>query len=457
MRRTSALAPAPLALACAAVLACAVACGRSRGPNVVLIALDTVGAEHLGDEVPGLGHTPNLDALAASGVRFRHAYATAPWTQPSIASLFTSRMPSSHGVVRLRNVLPDTATTLAERLHEVGYETAGFVTHDLLRRRLGYAQGFDHWDESHVGGHRAVTSERLTDAVIGWLDERTSDAPFFLFVHYFDPHFVYQHHAEHDLTAGYDGPLQPGMDIWALRDRRAALTERDLAYLVGLYREEIAFTDRHVGRLLRRLDSFGGAEGNAVVVVADHGEEFMRHGWIGHTRTLYDELLRVPFLARLPGVPAGRVVDTPVSLLDVAPTLLAVAGANPDPGAAGLSLLPSLVEGAAPAARDLHAEVSFEAPERDVHEEQTVFLTALMRGDLKLVHDLVADRYALFDRAADPEELEDRFASHAEAERLREALDSFEAERGRDSLGEVESLTPDDAELERLRALGYVR
>jgi arylsulfatase A-like enzyme len=431
-------------------------CARRDGPNIVLIALDTVGAEHLGYEIEGAGHTPNLDRLAREGLTFRRAFSTAPWTQPSIASLFTSRMPSSHGVLRLRHVLSPEAETLAERLAEVGYETAGFVTHDLLQKKLGYAQGFEHWNQQHVGGHKAITSEGLTDSAIAWLDARGGGSPFFLFVHYFDPHFVYQHHPAHDLTAGYSGPLRPGMDIWALRNRRDQLTPEDLTYLVNLYREEIGFTDQHIGRLLRHLDTLGLEEDTVIVVVADHGEEFMRHGWIGHTRTLYDELLRVPLLIHHSGALVGREVPTSVSLLDVAPTLLELAGVPADPGAQGTSLVPHLT-GEAPPARDLHAEVSFEAPPRDKQEEKTVFKTALIRGDLKLVHDLVTDEFTLFDRSVDPDELVDLAASHSDAEALQAALRAWEETRGSDSLGQAELLEPNDEELERLRALGYVR
>jgi arylsulfatase A-like enzyme len=432
-------------------------CARRDAPNFVLVALDTVGAEHLGYELDGARHTPNLDQLAGEGIVFRRAFSTAPWTQPSIASLFTSRMPSSHGVLRLRHVLSPEAETLAERLGDAGYETAGFVSHDLLQRRLGYAQGFGHWNQEHVGGHEAITSAELTDSAIDWLDARRGQSPFFLFVHYFDPHFVYQHHPAHDLTAGYAGPLEPGMDIWKLRNQRGQLTPEDLEYLVGLYREEIGFTDRHLGRLLRRLDTLGVAEDTVIVVVADHGEEFMRHGWIGHTRTLYDELLRVPLLVRLPGASPGREVRAPVSLLDVAPTLLELAGVPADPRADGISLVPFLTSDASPPSRDLYAEVSFEAPPRDVHEEGTVFRTALIRGDLKLVHDLVTDRFSLYDRGVDPEELVDIADSHSDADSLRAALRAWEETRGSDSLGRAELLEPDDEELERLRALGYVR
>jgi arylsulfatase A-like enzyme len=298
----------------------------------------------------------------------------------------------------------------------------------------------------------------VTDAALAWLRGRRSHAPFFLFVHYFDAHFVYHHHPDHDLTAGYHGPLRPGMDIWDLRNMRDRLTPEDLAYLVGLYREEIAFTDAQLGRLLDQLHASHLDENTLVVVAADHGEEFMRRGWIGHTRTLYDELLHVPLVMRLPGRLAPRALDVPVTNLDVAPTVLELVGLEPDAGAQGISLVPYLAQGAPPVPeRDLRAEVSFVAPRRDVHEEQTVFLTALMRGDLKLVHDLASGRFALYDRAADPGERVDTFASDPRAEELRRALTDWEETRAQDGTPAAKLLEPSDAELERLRALGYVQ
>ncbi len=447
LRRTSA--------GLAAALLLSFGCGRSGPPNVLLVVLDTVSAEHVGLELPELGHTPHLDQLAREGVSFRRAFSTAPWTQPALASLFTSRMPSSHGVVRIRHVLPESAVTLAEQLRAAGYDTAGFVTHRLLARKLGYAQGFSHWDESHIRGHEGITSKQVTDAALAWLEQRRGDAPFFLFVHYFDPHFVYQHHPAHDLTAGYAGPLRPGMDIWKLREMREQLSSADVEYLVGLYREEIAFTDEQLGRLLGELRALGVEDETVVALVADHGEEFMQRGWIGHTNSLYDELLRIPFVLRLPRVWEPRREDVPVSILDLAPTLLAAAGLAPDAGAEGISLVPYLGAGAPPVpAHDVFAEVSFTSPREDVRREETVFQTALIRGDLKLVHDLAKRSFSLYDRRSDPGEQSDVAASHPEAGVLRGALSAWEAQR---SGAPAALLAPSAEELEQLRALGYVQ
>jgi arylsulfatase A-like enzyme len=447
----------------AALLALALAaCGRAQTRledlNVLVLLVDTLGAEHVG-YVSGGDCTPNLDRLAREGAAFRRAYAPAPWTQPSLASLYTGQMPSRHGVQRLFDQLAPAHDTLAERMEARGFETAGVTSNELAGARYGFAQGFRHYDESPVGGHDAITSHRVTDAAIRWLAARRGEKPFFLFVHYFDPHYAFQHHAAHDRTSGYRGWLRPGMDVWELLDARERLAPDDVAYLVGLYREEVAYTDAHVGRLLEHLRSSGLERSTLVVLLADHGEEFMRHGWIGHTRTLYDELLHVPLVVRLPGRIAPRVIDEPVSLLDVLPTLMALSEQpDRDAGWEGVSLAPALFEGAALAAdRELLAEVSFAPGPKDAPKfaEKTAFKTALLRGPLKLVHDLLADRFALFDRGADPEELRDLWGARPEQDALRERLLAWERERpaGREGA----PLVPTDEEAARLRALGYLR
>jgi arylsulfatase A-like enzyme len=453
--RTAALAPA-----LAAIL---VACGSARERplleelNVLLVVVDTVGAEHVGFLNPGQDHTPHFDRLAREGVVFEHAYAPAPWTQPSLASLLTGRMPSQHALLRLFDSLGEEQETLAEALRARGFETAAVVSHLLLERRFGFAQGFDHYDASAVAGHDAITSRSVTDRALAWLDGRSTDAPFLLFVHYFDPHFAFNHHPEFDRTAGYAGPLRPAMDIWELRDRRDRLTREDLDYLVGLYREEIAYTDAQVGRLLDHVRE-GDPRPTLVILAADHGEEFMRHGWIGHTRTLYDELLRVPLVFHLPGVFAPRRVDAPVSLLDVLPTLLAFSSTRaPEADVPGISLAPALLgESELPRERELYAEVSFAArPEDpDFIAEKTAFKVALQTPRWKLIHDLLTDRWELYDRRADPEEL-NPLEGRPEEAALRRRLTDWE--RARPGAADRAAVAPSDDERARLRALGYLR
>jgi len=428
--------------------------------NVVLIVVDTMGARYLGAYTPGLRNSPTIDRLAQEGVLFRRAYTTAPWTQPAVASLFTSRMPSEHGVRHIFHTLDTRHATLAERMKQRGLATAGVISHFVIRDEFGYGQGFDFYDASAVGDHRSITSAKVTDQAIASLD-RLADRPFFLFVHYFDPHWYYNHHPDFDETSGYTGDLLPGMDIADLRARRGSLAPADVAYLEGLYREEIAFTDHHLGRLLAHLDRLGLRERTVVIVTSDHGEEFMQHGWIGHTATLYDELLHVPLIVHAPGRFAAREVTAPVSIVDLLPTLADLQGLPPDPDWAGVSLAPVLRGEAPPPARPLLAEVSYISPSGWPSGDGQVkryYQTALRDGDHKLIHDHVAGAWRFFDLAADPLEQRDLWDEHDPAQRrLVDRLYAWEVDHTAGWAAELrEELTIDADAARRLRALGYV-
>lgn len=428
-------------------------------PNVLLVVIDTLGADHVDRLPPDERATPEMDRLAAGGVAFERAYTTAPWTQPAVTSLMTSKMPSSHGVLRLLDKVPPGLETLPERFHDQGFRTAAVVSHTLLGRQFGWGQGYDSFDESAVGDHSSVTSHRVTDAAIRVLHD-LSRQRFFLFVHYFDPHYVFNHHPELDRTSWYEGKLRPAMDIWDLLGMRSRLRPEDERYLLELYREEAAYTDLHLGRLLATLRSLG-LEGNTLVAVtADHGEEFNRHGWIGHTKNLYDDVLRVPLVLSLPGRLAPRRVDAPVSLLDLAPTLLDLAGiGGVSAGFEGVSLAACAGGGPCPAPdRELRAEVSFgmEPDDPPRFAEKVAFKTALRAGNRKLLHDLLLDRFELYDTQADPAESSNLAgAGGGEEERLRARLRAWEDSRPRPRAAGT-TVSPDPEVLERLKAMGYI-
>lgn len=439
-------------------------CTRPRtepAQNVLVIVIDTLGAEHLG-AYGGPTRSPSIDRLAREGVLFERAFSTAPWTKPSIASLFTGVMPSRHGVRRLTDRLNESVATLAEHAQACGFETHAVISHFLITTEHGYGQGFDTFDGSAIAGHEGISSRKVTDQALAFLERRT-DERFFLFVHYFDPHFAYHQHKRFAHTGDYEGPVASGMEIWSLRDLRGELAQADVEHLRDLYREEIAFTDFHVGRLLDALAEHGLAEDTLVVFTADHGEELMEHGWIGHTRTLYDELLRVPLIISLPSRIEPRVVPEPVSLLDVAPTIAQLAGLPRLPGWEGTSLAPLLCEGkGVHLNRPVFAEVSFGNADPGAEArnpraaDKVAHKTAVIVNDLKLIHDEPSDSYELFDRRSDGEERKNLWqagfqSSHPLAQRLR----AWEKARAEGSLGDAAVF--DEAQLEELRRLGYVR
>lgn len=435
--------------------------------NVLLICIDTLGARHVGalaaEDEAGLDTTPNLDALAREGVLFERAQAPSSWTQPSVGSLFTGLTPSHHGAIHPMSRLADDHRTLAETMKDMGKRTGGVISHFLIHRELGYGQGFDRYDVSPIAGPQGVTSERVSDRAIAQL-EAMADDPFFLFVHYFDPHSVYVHHREFSRSDWYDGPARHwDPHINKLRARRFDMTPDDVRYFRDVYREEVAFTDHHVGRLLDALDRTGVRDDTLVIVVADHGESFMEQGWIGHTRYLYDTFVHVPMIMSLPLHLPPDTIRAPVSLVDVPVTLWDMAGEDVDSEYDGDSLLP-LLAGEPEAEwerRPIFAEVAFlvDAEERNPRMiEKEAFLTAVTRDDWKLIHDLAAGTWELYDRSDDPLEREDVYApDHPVVRDLRPRLQEWEEGKtetwGRDFVG-LDEMSPEQRE--RLRSLGYV-
>lgn len=430
--------------------------------NVLLIVVDTLGAEHLGCHNPEWTHSPRIDELARQGVLFERAYSPAPWTQPAVASLFTSLTPSDHGLIQLFQRLDPKRPVLAEEMKSRGFATGAVISHSLLARGYGYGRGFDTYDGSPTSGHQGICGQKVTDKTMALLDELAGER-FFVFAHYFDPHYNYLHHPDYDRTSSYQGRLEPGMDIIGLRAIRHELEPADVNYLVDLHHEEIAYTDEQIGRLLEHLEELGLTDETLVILTADHGEEFMRHGWLGHTRTLYDELLHVPLIFRLPGKLRSRRLSAPVSLLDVMPTLLDMSlNPPPDLPGQGVSLLDWLT-GSPPEAsnRSIFAEVSFRPPQNRISRgarDKQAFKASVLQGDWKLIHDVEAGSWELYNLAVDPHELRDEWRDdHPRGGRLRARLLAWEQERvptwGTETAPTVDV---DPETLEELRALGYI-
>ena len=297
--------------------------------NVVLIVVDTLGARHLQAYDSRLNNSPNIARLAKEGVLFKNAYSVAPWTKPAIASIFTSLLPSEHKLRDLHDKLDNEHLTMAELLKLRGYATMGKVSHTFLNDKQGFSQGFDSFEVVPFRGnvHHAITSETVSTRALRWLEHQqkvAADQPFFMFLHYFDPHYNYQHHPQFDRTSKYKGKLQPGTDIRELRRLIPELTKEDIQYLVDLYHEEIQYTDYHIGRVIDELRKRGLDRNTLVILTADHGEEFMEHDYIGHTRTLYDELVNIPLIFWLPGQFEPAQIQENVSSLDILPTVLAL-------------------------------------------------------------------------------------------------------------------------------------
>ncbi|NLF26216.1 MAG: sulfatase-like hydrolase/transferase [Deltaproteobacteria bacterium] len=426
--------------------------------NVLLISVDTLGERHLGRYNPEVKFTPNISKLADGGVRFARHYAAAPWTKPAFASIFTGLMPSVHGTTDRSSGLSYDLLTLAELFKERGFKTAGVVSHFYLGAESGYAQGFDSYKEitSKRRMHKIITSEKVSDSALKWLSNYSAakeQNPFFMFLHYFDPHFNFMHHPDFKQTKPYNGPIQPGMDIRKLRELAPSFSAADLDYLIGLYHEEISYTDHHIGRVLDALESLNLKRKTLIVFVADHGEEFMEHGWIGHTRTLYNELIRVPLIFYLPGVFKPAVIDDPVSQVDILPTILALSKkAYAAEGLNGISLLEQILTGKSNMPeRDILSEVSFHSS-----AIPHAYKTSVVRGNLKAIHDKTTEVWELYDLALDPGEKTNIASVKPELlEGLAAVIRKWEAkEKG--VFPAINEKAPAPEELEQLKSLGYM-
>jgi arylsulfatase A-like enzyme len=420
--------------------------------NVVLYVADTLRADRLGAYGYARPTSPHLDALAREGVLFEDAVAQGPWTRPTVASILTGRLPPEHRAVSLMDAIRADVPTLAELLGGAGYATAAFVTNLNVGARFGFGRGFATFEELREDRARPTvyaTAADLNARALPWL-EAHRDRPFFLYLHASDPHAPY--HPDPTVAAPL---LPPGIGATAaaggkLRDALDdpnALGADELAALSALYDGDVATLDAGFGELRAALARLGLDDSTLIVFVADHGEEFLDHGGLEHGRTLFQELVRVPLLVRLPGGRGGgRRVPDRARQVDVFATILALAGIPPPPGIAGEVLLAA--DGTPRAgAREAFSHVNMRA-------ERGRELVAWTTGDWKLVVDRSRGSEQLFDLARDGGERHDRAAEHpiVAGYARQAALRVLAAARA--AAADTRVVDPD---LERrLRALGYV-
>jgi choline-sulfatase len=391
-------------------------------PSIILVSIDTLRADHVGAYGAKTGATPNIDALAAEGVLFENALTPVPVTLPAHASMLTGLLPHRHGV-RDNGLyrLPADVPTLATLLSAAGYDTVAVVGAAVLDRQYGLDRGFRRYDDQ-VGGPGGLNiperpAAAVTDAALA--AAASLRPPFFLFVHYYDPHAAYN-------------PPPP----WAER------------FAAHPYDGEVAYADTEVGRLRRELAARGLA-GNAILALtSDHGEGLGEHGEATHGPFLYQATLHVPLVVTAPGRwPAGRRVKGLVSIVDLAPTLVVLAGRPVPPGLDGRDIGPS-VHGEAVSERRLPLESEFA-----LDSYGWAPLVGLTDGVLKWIG---APEQELYDLAADPRELSNLAVRRPEDARRLAGLWRKAVSEDRRSLPPAGSETEDAERLARLQSLGYV-
>lgn len=304
--------------------------------NVILISLDTLRADHLGAWGYERATSPRLDELAQKSVVFRRAVAQGGSTIPSHASLFTSQYPSA--VTGVTSGLLAWPETLAEALSRDGFATWGFVDGGNVRGQFGFAQGFDHYEDDRIGIRKLVKRTKR------WLGDHPVPR-FFLFLHTYDIHTPYAAPRAYVKLFGdpdYKGRFHPNTRYFRAAEKRdRPMSARERVEVVARYDAGIRYTDEAIGDFLDWLDEHGFLDDSLVVVLSDHGEEFLEHGRLGHQQLYLDPNLRVPLVFYQRGR-APRVVDETVELTDVAPTILELLGLPPLPDAVGSSLRPAL-------------------------------------------------------------------------------------------------------------------
>jgi arylsulfatase A-like enzyme len=432
--------------------------------NVLLVTLDTTRADHLGCYGHPVDTSPNLDALAADAVRFEFAISTSAVTPMSHASIFTGLNPDGHGLRVFHggagHFLDRSVPTLASVLHSRGWRTAAFISAYPASERFGLHHGFETFDsgvaESVMTGdpgkrrpregywlrQETALAQRRADATteraLAWLESHPSGGePFFLWVHYFDPH---------------DPQLVPPE---AITDR-FGVSPNDPDAWKAIYDPEIFFMDGKFGRLMRHLKNAERYDETIIVAVADHGQGLGDHGWFPH-RLLYQEQIRVPLIVRVPGRETGVVVPDLVRTIDILPTVADALGI-PTPGSVHGSSLMDLMSGHREQARigfaealntlDTHAPGNLPPHQRDL-------LFCAMDRTWKLIHHVNEPRNdELYDLVEDPGELTNlATVNPGERERLLTALK-------RSGIMNIERVEPsgplDPEDLEKLRSLGYV-
>ncbi len=429
-------------------------------PNIIVYMIDTLRADHLGCYGYGLDTSPNIDRFALDGILFERAQAQSAWTKAAVASVFTGLWPQVHGANDDPDLLPSQAVTVAELLRDVDYHTAAITSNGNAHQYFGFAQGFDYFKYLDKAGPdlQPATSTDVHEAVVGWMDLHAGEQPFFLFVHTVDPHLPYDPPEPYrsrlaslveDVSIGTIDAIQ---ELFARVER--APRER-IEKLVALYDAEIAFNDHSFGRLVEELKRRRLYRDSLVVLLSDHGEEFLDHGSLTHGKTLYAEILDVPLIVKLPGNQgAGRRLRQIAQHVDLLPTLMDLLGEEVPGGIQGRSLLPLLLAEGAPAGWPDVAVSHLELRGRTA--------TSLLGGRFKLIVRQGREHLdafpELYDREQDRQEQsnlapERSVLAKLMANRLQRLDAALVAGLGSEQIGEQEL----EEIAGQLRALGYLQ
>ena len=405
-------------------------------PNVILISVDTLRADHFGFYGYSSPTSPNLDRLATRSLVFDDAICEVPLTGPSFCSMMTSRYPRATGVTRNGVRLPEDVPTVAEIYSAAGYETICVTSNWTRKAKLsGLDRGFDEYDDRFREKRWGIIkSERAADEVtriaLELLEARDPQRPLFAWFHYSDPHAPYEMHRGFDVTDPKDVP----------DGRVGRVTVR--------YDSEIAYTDSSIAEVLAALPS----QNTYVVFVADHGESLWEHDYLGHGRRIYQPGLRIPFMISGPGIQPGRS-EARVRGLDVGPTLLGLAGLDAAPGMQGVDVLSADIPATRARVIETYGGAVLNVPgAKELMTNMGPQLQGILIDDWKLV--LGGKRTELFRLDEDPDELENLAHLHPElVTKLTQGIQRW-SDAVANRMSDEAELSEED--LEALESLGYI-
>jgi len=454
----------PVALLLASLLP--LACARpEKRPNVILVTIESLRADHVGCYGYERPTTPNLDRFASGAAVYDEAYSITSWTLPSHASLLTGLYPSELQVTEPHHSLDDSYRTLAERLADEGYTCVAFTSGPFLRKPYNLNQGFSFYDDSpsalsQENAHGDITNPVMEEKVTAFLRSMPAQ-PFFLFAYFWDVHYDYNPPAPYDTLFVTDEMEPFDISRFEMNDQIApGIRTPRLAYIVSQYDGEIRCTDEMFGRIFEAVREEGLWDETAILVTSDHGEEFFDHGNKGHKHSLHRESVHVPLIIKPAGVAEARRDDRLASLLDVAPTILEMCGIGRPDSMRGRSLLRP-PEGDHP---ELFHELmltyygfviggGFVGP-------KTFPSFALRDGDFKYMALPRKGGERLYHVSEDPFERHDLSDSlSADLPRWREKIRAWKKDLAATAAGHGTASTPalSREERERLEALGYLQ
>jgi len=463
-------------------------------PNVILVMLDALRADHLFlygyDKITSF----NLAKFSQQAVIFEKAYSSSSWTKPSVATLLTGIYPGVHGANGWTEKLPTVFPTLSELLKEAGYNTVGISTNPFITRDFNFAQGFDHFNFIQGKGTKQLlipsdpvsklifemnefafwaefidsevaygNAKTVNESAFTYLDHMGNE-PFFLYLHYMDPHQPYLPSKKH-FSKGVYFSREEGKMLKATHrpDTRVKISDDVADKVVSRYDDEIRYVDEMLDDLFKKLEEDGYLENSMIIICADHGEEFLERGAGGHGHSMYQEQIHVPLIIKYPdGIYANTKVDDQVGLIDLVPTVLDYLDIPSGIEFDGESLMPLVEE---ISAGESEADELYFGEVHPFKEGWPSDIYAVIHNNQKLIRslkddDLVFEKKELYNLSEDPSELVNLMETAGDSLiELQTLLDAYiqRCDSIHLSLGDMEDAEISEEQIERLKALGYIK